>query len=561
MPTDLPPLWIARARLTTGLILFAFVLCHLSNHAVGLVSLDAMQAANPAFMWIWFNPVGNTVLFTAFGLHLLIGLRAIYRRRTLRMARWEWTQIAAGLAIPPLLLAHVMATRGAYLADVLQPTYPFTIASLWVGLPAEGVKQAIALVVVWTHGCIGLHFWLRLRPWYQRWRRVFYVAALVVPTLALAGYASAGFELLAELDRDHMLDQVSANARLDRAEFAAFMAWQPVGYAIVLGLIALPFLGRWIRVLVERTKPRPVARLPDGRTVRLPPEASVLEGLRAAGIPHAAVCGGRGRCTTCRVRVLAGAEDLAPPNEVEAQALARIGAQPGVRLACQLRPRADLAIIPLLPSTAGAQDGRRPGGLEGEERIVTALFVDIRGSTKLGEEKLPFDVLFILNQFFAEMSQAIQETGGHYAQFNGDGLMALYGLDDRTRDDGAQAAIAGARAMLERVERLNDALASELPFPLKVGIGIHRGEAIVGAMGPPNAQITTAIGDTINIAARLEGLTKEYGVPLIVSATAAEAAGIDAGGYRRESIALRGRVRPFDFLAMEEAPQPAVAAS
>jgi len=452
----------------------------------------------------------------------------------------------------PLLFAHVLSTRGAYLADAVQPTYPLTISALWVALPFEGVKQAVALIVVWTHGCIGLHFWLRMKPWYMRWRRVFATVALVIPTLALAGYVSAGFELLAELDRDHMLDQVAANAKLKPEEFRALMAWQSVGYAIIAGLIALPFAARAVRDGLARLQPQVRVRVPDGRMVRIPPGASVLEGLRANGIAHASVCGGRGRCTTCRVRVMAGAELLDPPNEVEAKALERISAQDGVRLACQVRPAQDLAISPLLPPTASARDGRRPGGLEGEEREVTSLFVDIRGSTKLGEAKLPFDVLFILNQFFAEMSQAIQDSGGHYAQFNGDGLMALYGLE--ARDDpscGARAAIDGARAMLARVTALNEALSSELPFPLRVGIGIHTGEAIVGSMGPPRAQITTAIGDTINIAARLEGLTKEYGVPLIVSAHAAERAALPCDGLRSDSVQLRGRVQPFAFYLLD----------
>ncbi|HAJ23040.1 MAG TPA: ferredoxin, partial [Rhodospirillaceae bacterium] len=96
--------------------------------------------------------------------------------------------------------------------------------------------------------------------------------------------------------------------------------------------------------------------------------------------------------------------------------------------------------------TATAKDGQQLGGLEGEERRVTSLFIDIRASTKLAEEKLPYDVLFILNQFFSEMSSAITETNGHYAQFNGDGLMALYGLMG-TEEDGARSALKGARAM------------------------------------------------------------------------------------------------------------------
>lgn len=555
-------LWIGRLRLASGLTLFGFVLSHYLNHAVGLISLDAMQAANPVFLGPWYNPLGNGLLITAFFVHFAIGLRAVYRRRSLAMARWEWAQIAAGLAIPPLLFAHVLATAGADAAGAVTPTYPMTIAALWVVAPWEGVKQALALLVVWTHAMIGLGFWLRLKPSWGRWRRAAIGAALVIPTLAMAGYVSAGAELLDELERDHMLDAVQAAARFDEAAFTALMQWQPLGYAVIAGLLALPFAARALRAARAALQPRPAIALPDGRRVRLPAAgASVLEGLRTARIPHAAQCGGRGRCTTCRVRVLAGRDALPAPAEVEAAALARISAEPGVRLACQLRPSADLSISPLLPANADAQAGRRPGGLAGEERRVTALFIDLRRSTKLGEERLPYDVLFILNQFFAEMADAVAVTGGHYAQFNGDGLMALYGMQQaESADAGAAAALAGAREMLTRLDRLNRALESELPFPLEVGIGLHSGEAIVGAMGPPQAQMTTAIGDTINIAARLEGLTKEYDAPVILSLETAKLAGLSLDGLTRDAVALRGRDEPLAFVLLNEAPTPAVTA-
>lgn len=557
-------LWIGRLRLASGLTLFAFVLCHFLNHAIGLISLDAMQAANPVFLGPWYNPVGNGLLVSAFLVHFAIGLRSVYRRRSLAMARWEWGQVAAGLAIPPLLFAHVLATAGGEAAGALTPTYPMTIAALWVAAPWEGVKQGVALLVVWTHAMIGLGFWLRLKPGWRRWRRAAIGAALVIPTLALAGYVSAGAELLDELERDHMLDAVQAAARFDEAAFTALMQWQPLGYAVIAGLLALPFAARALRAARAALQPRPAIALPDGRTIRLPAAgASVLEGLRTARIPHAAQCGGRGRCTTCRVRVLAGRDALPAPEEVEAAALARISAPPGVRLACQMRPSADLAISPLLPANAGVQDGRLPGGLAGEERRVTALFIDLRRSTKLGEERLPYDVLFILNQFFAEMADAVAVTGGHYAQFNGDGLMALYGLQQGASaptDAGAAAALAGAREMLTRLDRLNKALESELPFPLEVGIGLHSGEAIVGAMGPPQAQMTTAIGDTINIAARLEGLTKEYGAPVILSLETARLAGLSLDGLTRDAVALRGRDEPLAFVLLKEEPAAAVTA-
>jgi len=276
----------------------------------------------------------------------------------------------------------------------------------------------------------------------------------------------------------------------------------------------------------------------------------VLEILRDHGIPHASVCGGRARCTTCRIQVGRGGEQLPPPESLESKALERIKATPGTRLACQVRPTTDLAITPLLAAEAHAEDGFVPGGLEGTERLITCMFIDLRGSTSLGEAKLPYDVLFILNRFFSEMNQAIEATGGHYSQFTGDGLMALYGLHSADPATGPRDAVRGAREMLMRLDRLNLALKGELTKPLQIGIGIHYSEAIVGMMGPPRSMITSAIGDTINTTARLESLTKDYGCALVISRRAAEVAGLDLSGQTLHEAPVKGRSQSVQFYAL-----------
>ncbi|MEK9677318.1 MAG: adenylate/guanylate cyclase domain-containing protein [Rhodospirillaceae bacterium] len=132
--------------------------------------------------------------------------------------------------------------------------------------------------------------------------------------------------------------------------------------------------------------------------------------------------------------------------------------------------------MPLLLAGALPEAGQQPTGYsQGRERQVVILFADLRESTKIAEHRLPFDVVFILNQFFAELSASLKDTGGHYAQFNGDGLMAIYELDVDL-DRAAQMAFAGAENMLYRLANLNDRLKMELKYPLPMGIGIHCGE-------------------------------------------------------------------------------------
>jgi adenylate cyclase len=280
------------------------------------------------------------------------------------------------------------------------------------------------------------------------------------------------------------------------------------------------------------------------------PGATVLEALRENAIPHASVCGGRARCTTCRIFITKGLDRLPEPSGLEARALARIGATPGMRLACQIRPTADISVMPLLAADASPADGAIRGGLEGSERSITVLFVDLRGSTTLGEAKMPYDLLYILNQFFHEMTKAIEATNGHYAQFGGDGLMALYGLDAKEPAIGVGDAFRGAREMLARIDQLNSRLRGDLPHPLRIGIGIHFGEAIVGAMGPPASQIVSAIGDTVNTCRRLESLTKEYDCRVVVSRHTGEMAGLDVHGRKLHRSSIGDLAQPVQFYTL-----------
>jgi adenylate cyclase len=248
---------------------------------------------------------------------------------------------------------------------------------------------------------------------------------------------------------------------------------------------------------------------------------------------------------------------LPEPAGLEAAALARIGATEGVRLACQIRPTVDISVMPLLAADSSAADGLVAGGMEGSERQVTVVFIDLRGSTTLGEAKMPYDVLFILNQFFNEMTKALVATGGHYSNFTGDGLMALYGLDTPEPAVGAEQALRGAREMLMRLDQLNARLKTDLKEPLRIGIGIHFGEAIVGALGPPESQIVTAIGDTVNTTARLEGLTKDYDCALILSQAVVQAAGLDLAGHNSHHVSVKGRIEPVAFYALKTVPAAA----
>src|SRR6266436_1328060 len=187
-----------------------------------------------------------------------LALLSLYRRTTLRMPAWEAAQLVLGLAVPPLLIAHIVGTRFTWFLLGQHIAYERIVGVLWSN-PWTALRQATLLAIVWTHLCFGIHYWLRIKRWYPAARPALVAAALLIPSLALAGFAAAGNEI-----------------------------WPRIGGTYQL-------------------------RHASGRVIVAPIGRSILEALRDAGIPHASVCGGRARCTTCRVRINEGLAALAPP--------------------------------------------------------------------------------------------------------------------------------------------------------------------------------------------------------------------------------------------------------
>jgi adenylate cyclase len=237
---------------------------------------------------------------------------------------------------------------------------------------------------------------------------------------------------------------------------------------------------------------------------------------------------------------------LPRPGLNEAQLLRRIGASSDVRLACQTRPTGDVEIFPLLPpSTRVSEQLLQPGNPStGAERDLAVLFADMRAFTQFAERRLPYDVVFILNQWNAALGHAIEGVGGVTTQFMGDGIMALFGVDV-PEGEACRAAMLAAAEMARAVAQLNEALAQDLAEPLRIGIGIHIGRVILGEMGYGRGRHFTAIGDVVNTASRLETLTKDYSCQVVVSEQVAIAGGADLSAYPSADVQVRGRTQPL----------------
>jgi adenylate cyclase len=241
----------------------------------------------------------------------------------------------------------------------------------------------------------------------------------------------------------------------------------------------------------------------------VPKGLSVLEASLRNHVPHASVCGGRARCSTCRIRVIGDCSSLPAPSQREAFVLNRVGtADPSIRLACQLRPETDLSFFQLfLPQTMSASASASQAHRIGQERYLVSMFVDMRGSTRLAENQLPFDTVFIVNRFLGAVSQAVIACGGQPNQFVGDGQLALFGLSSSPQTACRQA-LKAAAMISANVDELNEFLKHDLREPIRFGIGIHGGEVIIGDIGYREHMVFTALGDAVNVAARLQDMTK-----------------------------------------------------
>ncbi len=369
--------------------------------------------------------------------------------------------------------------------------------------------------------------------------------ALLLPTLALAGYVAAGMRVRGLAAEKAWVEGVMAKAKYKPEMMAYVLDREDAIQIAVIALVVLVLAARAVRGLVRARSDAPKLHYGTSRVLDIRPGATVLEIARAAGIPHASVCGGRGRCSTCRVRVGQGADKLAPPGAQEQKVLRRISAAANLRLACQIRPSAELKVTPLLPATATARDGfEKPGYLGGEERDIAVLFADMRDFTGLAENRLPYDTVFILNLYFEAMGKAVRDAGGRLDKFVGDGVMALFGIDSEA-SEGCRRALSAARLMAERLDLLNATLADDLARPMRIGVGIHVGPVIVGEMGFEEVMSLTAIGDVVNIASRLEAMTKDLDAQLVVSEDVASRGRVDLGAFAAEEVRVRGRTDPL----------------
>jgi adenylate cyclase len=536
---------VRRSRTISGCILFFYVFTHLLNHSLGLISLDTMEQGRAIFLRFWRHDVLFYVLYGALSIHFLLGVYALARRRSFRMSRKEWIRNSCAVLIPFFLASHLSITLWGSRFLGLNDSYAFMIISTYIFDPFGYIILGLMLMLVWTHGSIGIIGLIEFREFYSKRRGLFQGLILGLPLIAYGGYIRASIEL----SEASQSNPITILELISNSNFTAEIGEKIVSLSDLLQFLVYPILLSlfvafyFIRNLLEKRFNSIQVQYTDGTNINVSRGSSLLEASHKAGRYHESVCGGRGRCTTCRVRVTSSLGELPKPNKIEQSVINRLNFDQSLRLACQLRPETDIEINPLIKLVNHDKQNLRfsnQENLSGIEKETVIMFCDLRGFTRLSDGKMPFDVVFILNKYFKLVTDAVEENKGRIDKFIGDGVMAIFDKDT-TISKNCKNALKGAAMITTYLNELNDELSTDDIEPLRLGIGIHSGNAIIGKMGYGEASTDTAIGDTVNVASRLEQLTKDYSCQLMFSSIVAENAELDKTKLNSVKTKIRGK--------------------
>lgn len=525
-------------RAATGLVLWTYLAMHLSNHALGLASIGLADSLRVVLHGLWHSWPGTLLLYGAFAVHVLLAFADLWERRSLRMPALDAVRVLLGLAVPLLLAAHLAGTRiAAALYDVQAP-YARVVPAL-IGRSDGGVMQLVLMVAAWAHGCIGLHFMFGSRLLYRRWFHLGFAAAVLLPVLAALGLLSMWREFsFTALPRAPGTSPSQA-AVADRLVLIIVLVYLSAAMALVAA--------RSLRAHLDRTRRRHIVLRYPAHTVHVPLGWSVLEASRSHGLHHMSLCGGRARCSTCRVRVDGPPAHFPAPSADEQRTLQRVRAPADVRLACQLRPLGDVSVTPLFLSQplASAVNRHVPS-----DREVAVLFVDLRGWSGLAERQWPHDLVYVLDRYFALVGEAVRSCGGVPNQFIGDSVMAIFGLDCDL-PMACRKAFEAARRIDEVLQAWNADFRAQFGHDLDFGIGLHAGHAVVTEVGYGPTTSVTAVGEVVNTASRLQEQTKAFAARMVASLDAWRLAGTAAEGAEAATVAVRGRSSPLAVMVLK----------
>jgi adenylate cyclase len=264
----------------------------------------------------------------------------------------------------------------------------------------------------------------------------------------------------------------------------------------------------------------------DNKKISSSPDSTILEATLKAKINHMHVCGGNARCSTCRVYVLDGLNNCLPRNKREKQLAEKLGFPEDIRLACQTKISGDITIRrPVVDELdveiISKQFEDASGTKLGKEKDLAILFTDIENYTQFAEAFPPYDVVHVLNRYYQKMNEIIVQHKGIISDVAGDGILALFGVTGESKNPVLDA-INAVREMHTALIEFNKYLNQMYDRSFGIRAGINFGKVIVGNFDTGMMKKISAIGDTVNLASRIEAANKDFGTQLLISQSAYE---------------------------------------
>ncbi|TGK78809.1 guanylate cyclase [Leptospira montravelensis] len=285
------------------------------------------------------------------------------------------------------------------------------------------------------------------------------------------------------------------------------------------------------------------------------PGATILETALKHDYPLYHLCGGNAKCTTCRVFVTDGLQYLSMRNDREQTLADRKGWPSQIRLACQTEVFGDISLRRIIKDNKDLKTvtSESKSSKTGEECYAVILFLDIKGFTAFTEASLPYDVVFVLNRFFQEMSEPILNNGGEIDKFIGDGILAFFQLKNKdevtkneenlkkAKQETIRSAIRACLRMFDQLKKFNLEMKDRFNFTFDIRLGLHAGNVIYGDIGHSEYKSQTVLGDTVNVASRLEALNKKTNTNFLISDEIFNLIGSSLSVNKKVITKLRGK--------------------
>lgn len=262
----------------------------------------------------------------------------------------------------------------------------------------------------------------------------------------------------------------------------------------------------------------------EQQDIYCPSNSNILSATLAAGFNHTHACGGRAKCSTCRVSILEGIENCIPRNKAEQKITDRLNFPGEIRLACQTNIKGNITIRRMVTDKLDLdlilkQFSKDSNAALGTQQKLTIVFTDIINYTSLAEKFPPFDIVHILNRYYRIMNLIIQDYGGYISDVAGDGILSVFGKDKKS-DNSVLDAIHAINEMNRKLKIFNKYLSENFNIQFGIRAGIHYGDVILGPFDTGDMKKLAVIGDNVNCASRIESANKLFGTSLLLSEVA-----------------------------------------